>query len=72
MTKLKLGLAAGFAAMLAFGVTACGQTTTVTEPPAAEVPAEPAAMPEVPPMDTSMPMSTTTSTTTTTTTTTTP
>ncbi|MGE3142131.1 MAG: hypothetical protein AB7L65_02315 [Hyphomonadaceae bacterium] len=41
MTKLKLGLAAGLAAVLAFGVAACGQTTATTEAPAAEAtPAE--------------------------------
>ncbi len=38
MTKLKLGVAAGVAAILAFGVAACGQTTTVTEEPVAETP----------------------------------
>jgi len=50
MTKIKLGLAAGVAAVLAFGVAACGQTTATTEPPAAEAPAEPAAV-EAPPAD---------------------
>ena len=45
MTKFKLGLAASVAAILAFGVAACGQTTAVEEPAAeveapAEVPAE--------------------------------
>lgn len=51
MTKFKLGVAAGMAALLAFGVAACGQTTTVTEPPAAEAPAEPAATEAAPPAD---------------------
>jgi hypothetical protein len=56
MTKFKLGMAACAAAVLAFGVAACGQTTTVEEDPAAvdaaapaeapaEVPADPAAVP---------------------------
>jgi hypothetical protein len=38
MTKLKLGLAAGAAALLAFGVAACGPTAPATEeaPTAAE------------------------------------
>lgn len=45
MTKFKLGMAAAAAAVLAFGVAACGQTTTVEEQPAAveetvEAPAE--------------------------------
>ncbi len=50
MNKFKLGLAASAAAILAFGVAACGQTTTVEEPaaveeaaPAAEPAADPAA-----------------------------
>ena len=51
MTKFKLGMAAAAAAVLAFGVAACGQTTATTEeaPAAAEdttateAPAEPAA-----------------------------
>ena len=50
MTKFKLGMAAAAAAVLAFGVAACGQTTTVEEPaavdeaaPAAEPAADPAA-----------------------------
>jgi hypothetical protein len=39
MTKMKLGLAAGVAAILAFGVAACGQTAPSGEeatPPAAD------------------------------------
>ena len=56
MTKLKLGMAAAAAAVLAFGVAACGQTTTVEEPAAvveepaapAEAPADPAAAPADP------------------------
>jgi hypothetical protein len=45
MTKFKLGVAAAAAAVLAFGVAACGQTTTVEEQPTAieettEAPAE--------------------------------
>lgn len=51
MTKIKLGLAAGVAAILAFGVAACGQTTAVTEPAATEAPAEPAMEPAAPPAD---------------------
>lgn len=35
MTKFKLGMVAAAAAVLAFGVAACGQTTAVTEEPAA-------------------------------------
>ncbi len=31
MTKFKLGMAAAAAAVLAFGVAACGQTTATTE-----------------------------------------
>ena len=31
MTKFKLGMAAAAAAVLAFGVAACGQTTTTPE-----------------------------------------
>lgn len=43
MTKFKLGLAAGVAALLAFGVAACGQTATTTEDaPAPVVEAAPA------------------------------
>jgi hypothetical protein len=59
MTKFKLGMAAAAAAVLAFGVAACGQTTTVEEPaveeaaPAVEeapveAPADPAAATEAP------------------------
>ena len=58
MTKFKLGMAALAAAALAFGVAACGQTTTVEEDPAAteaapaeapaEAPADPAAAPADP------------------------
>ena len=58
MTKFKLGMAAAAAAVLAFGVAACGQTTTVEEAPAAEeaapeaapveAPADPAAAPADP------------------------
>ncbi len=59
MTKFKLGLAAGVAAVLAFGVAACGQTTTVEEAPAAveeaapeaAPPADPAADPAAAPAD---------------------
>ncbi len=54
MTKLKLGLAAGAAAILAFGVAACGQqSTTATEEPAAvEATETPEAAPaEVPAAD---------------------
>lgn len=50
MNKFKLGLAASAAAILAFGVAACGQTTATEEPaaveeaaPAAEPAADPAA-----------------------------
>lgn len=51
MTKFKLGLAATAAAVLAFGVAACGQTTT--EEPAADPAAvtEPAADPAAAPVD---------------------
>jgi len=47
MTKFKLGMAAAAAAVLAFGVAACGQTTSTPEeaPPAAEAPAAPEAAP---------------------------
>lgn len=58
MTKFKLAMAATAAAVLAFGVAACGQTTTVEEPAAveeaapeaapAEAPADPAAAPADP------------------------
>lgn len=59
MTKIQMGVAAAAAAVLAFGVAACGQTTTVEEPAAtteeaapeaapAEVPADPAAAPADP------------------------
>ena len=54
MTKFKLGMAAAAAAVLAFGVAACGQTTATTEEPAVEepatteVPADAAATTEVP------------------------
>ena len=56
MTKFKLGMAAAAAAVLAFGVAACGQTTTVEEAPAevtepaapAEAPTDPAAAPTDP------------------------
>jgi hypothetical protein len=60
MTKTKLGFAAAAAAMLAFSVAACGQTTAPTEEPAAveeaapaeaapaEAPADPAAAPADP------------------------
>jgi hypothetical protein len=54
MTKLKLGLAAGVAAILAFGVAACGQTTTTTEPAPVEEaapPVEPVAPPAEAPVD---------------------
>ncbi|MEQ1708699.1 MAG: hypothetical protein ABL864_10265 [Terricaulis sp.] len=47
MTKFKLALAASAAAILAFGVAACGQTTATTEEPAAieDTTVEPAADP---------------------------
>jgi hypothetical protein len=56
MTKFKLAMAATAAAVLAFGVAACGQTTTVEDEAApveaaapaeapAEAPADPAAVP---------------------------
>ncbi len=58
MNMRKLGFAAATAAVLAFGVAACGQTTTVEEPAAteeaapeaapAEAPADPAAAPADP------------------------
>jgi hypothetical protein len=49
MTKFKLGMAAAAAAVLAFGVAACGQTTTVEEPaPAVEEPAAPVEAPADP------------------------
>ncbi len=58
MNMRKLGFAATAAAVLAFGVAACGQTTTVEEPAAveetvvpeapAEAPADPAAAPADP------------------------
>ena len=54
MTKIQMGLAAAAAAVLAFGVAACGQTTATTEEPAAveetttEAPAEAAATTEAP------------------------
>jgi hypothetical protein len=58
MTKFKLGMAAAAAAVLAFGVAACGQTTTVEEPaaveeaaPAPEAPAEAPADPAAAPAD---------------------
>lgn len=35
MTKIQMGVAAAAAAVLAFGVAACGQTTATTEEPAA-------------------------------------
>jgi len=53
MTKIQMGLAAAAAAVLAFGVAACGQTTATTEEPATveeavEAPAEAAATTEAP------------------------
>jgi hypothetical protein len=53
MTKFKLGMAVAAAAVLAFGVAACGQTTATTEEPAAveettEAPAEAPATTEAP------------------------
>ena len=73
MTKFKLGMAALAAAALAFGVAACGQTTTVEEDPAAteeavapaevpvEAPADPAAAtdPAAAPADGATPPATT-------------
>jgi translation initiation factor IF-2 len=72
MTKFKLGMAALAAAALAFGVAACGQTTTVEEDPAAteeaaapaeapaEAPADPAAAdPAAAPADGTTPPATT-------------
>lgn len=71
MTKFKLGLAASVAAILAFGVAACGQQTATTEEPAAveetmpaevpaEVPADAAATTEAPADGTAAPAPTTT------------
>jgi hypothetical protein len=51
MTKFKLGMAAAAAAVLAFGVAACGQTTAVTEEPAATEEAVPAEAPAEAPAD---------------------
>ena len=51
MTKFKLGMAALAAAALAFGVAACGQTTTVEEDPAATEEAAPAEAPAEAPAD---------------------
>lgn len=57
MTKIQMGVAAAAAAVLAFGVAACGQTTAVEEPPAAEeaapeaAPAETAVDPAAAPAD---------------------
>ena len=51
MTKFKLGMAAAAAAVLAFGVAACGQTTTVEEAPAAEEMTTPEAPPAETPAD---------------------
>ena len=51
MTKFKLGMAAAAAAVLAFGVAACGQTTTVEEPAAVEETAAPAEAPAEAPAD---------------------
>jgi hypothetical protein len=52
MTKFKLGMAAAAAAVLAFGVAACGQTTTVEEPAATETEsAAPAEAPAEAPAD---------------------
>lgn len=51
MTKTKLALATAIAAVLAFGVAACGpqaETTTTEEAPAVT---EPAAAPEAPAVD---------------------
>jgi hypothetical protein len=48
MNMRKLGFAATAAAVLAFGVAACGQTTTVEEPAAVEEAAPEAAPAEVP------------------------
>jgi len=48
MTKIQMGVAAAAAAVLAFGVAACGQTTAVEEPPVAEE-AAPEAAPAVDP-----------------------
>jgi hypothetical protein len=71
MTKFKLAMAATAAAVLAFGVAACGQTTTVEEDPAAteevvapaeapaEAPADPAADPAAAPADGTTPPATT-------------
>ena len=51
MTKFKLGMAAAAAAVLAFGVAACGQTTTVEEAPAVEEAAPAAEAPAEAPAD---------------------
>ena len=54
MTKIQMGVAAAAAAVLAFGVAACGQTTATTEEAPAveetttEAPAEAAATTEAP------------------------
>jgi ABC-type oligopeptide transport system substrate-binding subunit len=50
MTKFKLGFVAAAAAVLAFGVAACGQTTT-TEPAETPEVVEPVAEPEAAPVD---------------------
>jgi hypothetical protein len=64
MTKFKLGMAAAAAAVLAFGVAACGQTTATTEPAAdatteapadTTAPADPAAAPADPAAATTAP-----------------
>jgi hypothetical protein len=52
MTKLKLGFAAGVAALVAFGVAACGpqaeKPADTAAPAAVEAPAAPAAPAEAP------------------------
>ncbi len=52
MTKLSFAALAGVLALSVIGVAACGQSTNVETPPAAQAPAEPAAaIPEAPPAD---------------------
>jgi uncharacterized lipoprotein len=55
MTKFKLGMAAAAAAVLAFGVAACGQTTSVQEEPAADAASTDAAAPAEAPADAAAP-----------------
>ena len=66
MTKFKLGMAAAAAAVLAFGVAACGQTTATTEE---TLPAAESTESTTPPAETATDTATTTETGTTTATT---